>query len=76
MYKWANEVIPDNTVILSTHRSSAFYKHEVVSYEFRLFGGYTNEGYEYYLKIIKKILSIFFVQEAQKLTIKRYIKKL
>ena len=55
MYKWANEVIPDNTVILSTHRSSAFYKHEVVSYEFRLFGGYTTEGYEYYLKeIIKK----------------------
>ena len=39
LYQWANEVIPDNSVILSTHRSSAFYKYEVVSYEFRLFGG-------------------------------------
>ena len=39
LYQWANEVIPDNSVILHTHRSSAFYKYEVVSYEFRLFGG-------------------------------------
>ena len=61
LYKWANEVIPDNSIILSTHRSSAFYKHEVVSYEFRLFGGYTADGYNYYLNEIIKKASIYFV---------------
>ena len=37
LYKWANEVLPDNSVILTTHRSIAFYKYKAIPYEFRLF---------------------------------------
>ena len=52
--KWANEVIPDNSVIISAHRSKTFYKHEVVSYEFRLFGGLTKREVSYYLNEMAK----------------------
>ena len=54
LYKWANEVIPEDSVIISTHRASAFYKHEVAPYEFRLFGIFSKEGYAYYLEDIMK----------------------
>ena len=37
LYEWANKEIPDNSVILSTHRSLGLYKFKAISYEFRLF---------------------------------------
>lgn len=37
LYEWANEVIPDDSIIMTTHRSMAFYKHKAITYEFRLF---------------------------------------
>ncbi len=50
LYKWANEVLPDNSVIISTHRSHAFFKHKVISYEFRLYPtSHTSDGFKYYL---------------------------
>ncbi len=53
LYKWANTVLPDNEIIISTHRSLAFYKNEVISYEFRLFTMPT-EGHEFFIKKIKQ----------------------
>ena len=52
LYKWANSVLPDNTTIISTHRSNAFYKSKVIPYEFRLFNSKSKEGYKYYLQNI------------------------
>ena len=53
LYKWANEVIPDNAVIVSTHRSHAFFKNKVISYEFRLYPtSHTPDGFKYYLNHI------------------------
>ncbi len=75
LYKWANEVIPDNSIILSTHRSSAFYKHEVVSYEFRLFGGYTADGYNYYLNEIIKKKPQYILYKSTEINDKRDILK-
>lgn len=53
LYKWANNVLPDNSKIISTHRSKAFYKNKVISYEFRLFT-MPDEGHEYFIKNIKE----------------------
>ena len=67
LYKWANEVIPENSVIISTHRASAFYKHEVAPYEFRLFGIFSKEGYAYYLKDIMKKNPKYILYQSNKL---------
>lgn len=56
LYNWANNVLPDDVVIISTHRSLSFYKHKAVSYEFRFFpNSLTKDGFNFYLdKIIKE----------------------
>jgi len=55
LYKWANKVIPDNSVIISSHRSIAFYKYKAISYNFRLFtNSRTENGFKYYLNEILK----------------------
>ena len=53
LYKWANDVLPNNAIIISTHRSFAFFKNKVITYEFRyLKNSTTNEAFNYYLKNI------------------------
>ena len=53
LYKWANEVLPNDVIIISTHRSFAFFKNKVITYEFRyLKNSTTNEAFNYYLKNI------------------------
>ena len=52
LYEWANSVLPDNTTIISTHRSNAFYKSKVIPYEFRLYNSKSKGGYKYYLHSI------------------------
>ena len=56
LYEWANQVIPDNSVILSAHRSYAFYKYRVIPYSFRLYKTSRNEhGFKFYInKIIEQ----------------------
>ena len=55
LYKWANSILPDNTVIISSHRSLALYKYKALSYEFRLYEkSYGKEGYTYYMNNILK----------------------
>ena len=51
LYEWANKKLPDNSVLLTSHRSYLFSKHPFVSYEFRLFAG-TQEEMNYYTSII------------------------
>ena len=53
LYKWANEVLPDDAILISTHRSRALFKNKVISYEFRNFSNsYVSSGKKYYLKSI------------------------
>ena len=53
LYEWANKEIPDNSVILSTHRSLGLYKFKAISYEFRLFNtSKTDNGFNYYINHI------------------------
>jgi len=53
LYEWANKEIPDDSVILSTHRSLGLYKFKAISYEFRLFNtSKTNSGFNYYINHI------------------------
>ncbi len=56
LYQWANKEIPDNKVILSTHRSLSFYKHKAITAEFRLYStSKSQDGFNYYVeKIIKE----------------------
>ena len=75
LYKWANEVIPSKSIIISTHRASAFYKHEVVSYEFRLFDDFSKGGYEYYLKHIMKKNPKYILYTSKDLNNKKDILK-
>ena len=54
LYQWANQVIPNNSIILSAHRSYAFYKNKAIPYEFRLYTRSENENdLKYYINKIK-----------------------
>jgi len=75
IYKWANEVLPDNSVIISTHRSNALYKYEVIPYEFRLFGIDNKKSNEYYLNEIIKKNPKFVLYKSTELNDKRDILK-
>lgn len=53
LFEWANKVLPNDAILISTHRSHAFFKNKVISYEFRNFrSSYSKEGKEYYLRSI------------------------
>ena len=75
IYKWANEVLPENSVIISTHRSNALYKYEVIPYEFRLFGVDNKKSNEYYLNEIIKKNPKFVLYKSTELNDKRDILK-
>ena len=75
LYKWANKVIPDNSVIISTHRASAFYKYEVIPYEFRLFVDNSKKSNSYYLKNIMEKNPEFILYRDTDLNNKRDILK-
>ena len=75
LYKWANQVIPDNSVIISSHRASAFYKYEVIPYEFRLFTDGSNKNNSYYLKSIMEKNPQFILYRESDLNNKRDILK-
>jgi len=75
LYKWANKVIPDNSVIISTHRASAFYKYEVIPYEFRLFVDNSKKSNSYYLKSIMEKNPEFILYRDTDLNNKRDILK-
>ena len=68
LYKWANEVLPDNSVILTTHRSIAFYKYKAIPYEFRLFSNsHKKNGFTYYLDNILKEKPAFILYSSSEL---------
>ena len=75
LYKWANKIIPDNSVIISTHRASAFYKYEVIPYEFRLFVDNSKKSNSYYLKSIMEKNPEFILYRDTDLNNKRDILK-
>ena len=51
LYVWANENLPSDSVILTTHRSYLFSENEFVSYDFRLYVE-TEEGLNHYLDLL------------------------
>jgi len=51
LYDWANKNLPDNSTILSTHRSYLFSKNPFISYNFRLYVS-TQEELDYYKKFV------------------------
>ena len=54
LYKWAKKNLPDDSIILTTHRSYLYSEIPFVSYDFRLYS-ITQEDINYYLKsVIKK----------------------
>jgi hypothetical protein len=53
LYVWANENLPNDSVILTTHRSYLFSENEFVSYDFRLYVR-TEEGLNHYLDLLIK----------------------
>ena len=68
LYKWANDILPDNAVLISTHRAHAFYKNKVISYEFRNFkNSYSEDGKEYYLDSIINENQEFIMYTSQNL---------
>jgi hypothetical protein len=53
VYEWANEILPENSVLITTHRAQAFSKNEFISSDYRLYA--TNqESVNYFLNIISK----------------------
>jgi len=53
LYEWAHKNLPNNSVILTTHRSYSLSKNSFVSYDFRLYSN-TQEELDYYLDLIIK----------------------
>ena len=53
LYVWANENLPNDSVILTTHRSYLFSENEFVSYDFRFYVE-TEEGLNHYLDLLIK----------------------
>ena len=54
LYNWAHKNLPNNSVILTSHRSYLFSKNPFVSYDFRLYVS-TQEGFNHYIDyVIKK----------------------
>ena len=54
LYEWANKNLPNNSVVLTSHRSYSFSKNSFISYDFRLYVR-TQEELNYYIEsIIKK----------------------
>ena len=76
LYKWANNVLPDDAVIITTHRSIAFYKHKAIPYEFRLFeNSFTDKGYKYYIDDILKEKPSYILYSSTELNNNRDILK-
>jgi hypothetical protein len=53
LYEWANKNLPENSVILTSHRSYLFSKYPFVSYEFRLYLS-NDKQLEYFTNLISK----------------------
>lgn len=54
LYAWAKDNLPDNSVLLTSHRSYLFSENPIVSYDFRLYVS-TQEELNYYIdSVIKK----------------------
>ena len=53
LYEWAYKNLPNNSVILTTHRSYSLSKNSFVSYDFRLYSN-TQEELDYYINLIIK----------------------
>ena len=49
VYEWANEILPKNAILISTHRSNAFSKNEFISSGFRLYVR-GQEDVDYFIK--------------------------
>ena len=76
LYKWANDVLPDDAVIVTTHRSIAFYKHKAIPYEFRLFdNSFTEKGYKYYIDNILEEKPSYILYSSTELNNNRDILK-
>ena len=76
LFKWANEVIPDNSVIISTHRSISFYKHKAIPYEFRLYTSTERiDSFNYYMSEILKEKPMFILYSGSEFNNKTDILK-
>jgi len=53
LYEWAHKNLPNNSVILTTHRSYLLSKNSFVTYDFRLYSD-TQEELDYYINLIIK----------------------
>lgn len=53
LYEWANKNLPDNSVVLTSHRSYLFSKYPFVSYDFRLYIS-NNSELDYFVNILSK----------------------
>ncbi len=53
LYEWANKNLPENSVILTSHRSYLFSKYPFVSYDFRLYLS-NDKQLEYFIDLISK----------------------
>jgi hypothetical protein len=53
LYEWANKNLPENSVILTSHRSYLFSKYPFVSYDFRLYLR-NDKQLEYFIDLISK----------------------
>ena len=51
IYQWSNNILPENSVLLTTHRSLLLSKHKTLSTDFRLFVR-NEEGRKYYIDLI------------------------
>jgi len=53
LYQWAYKNLPNNSIILTTHRAYSLSKNSFVSYDFRLYTN-TQEELDYYIDLIIK----------------------
>jgi hypothetical protein len=53
LYEWANKNLPENSVILTSHRSYLFSKYPFISYDFRLYLS-NDKQLEYFIDLISK----------------------
>ena len=68
--------MPDDAVIITTHRSIAFYKHKAIPYEFRLFdNSFTEKGYKYYIDNILEEKPSYILYSSTELNNNRDILK-
>lgn len=66
LYKWANSVLPKNSIVISAHRSYSLSKNRIISYDFRLYLK-DNNSKKFFIQELKKINPDYIIYPSYEL---------